>query len=527
MSTNKIKVIDLFSGPGGLGEGFCAFENQHGDLPFKIIASIEKDPSAHKTLLLRAFFRQFESKVPKEYYDFLKGNLGSDPEEFLYSNPKFVTQYAAACEEALNLELGKDNRTITQKITNALGDDECVLIGGPPCQAYSLAGAARNSKNNDYDALKDPRNFLYKEYLKVIAQFQPAIFVMENVKGMLSAKINGESIYENIFGDLKNPCKSVKKRPANGRISHKYKIFSLQLGSDQTNSQNPKDFIVYMERFGIPQKRHRVILVGIREDLVNDVIDLKLENSRSSISVFDVISDLPKCRSGLSKLENTDSNWLNTIKTDLKETVIALSSNEQKEIADVAKVLSENLVLPEWGQGNVFGLKRSGTIENRELRNWYHDRRLGRYICNHETRGHLTADLQRYLFCSIWGKVTEGQTENRTPKSRDFPKHLFPNHKNFESGKFADRFRVQVWDLPATTITCHISKDGHYYIHPDPFQCRSFTVREAARIQTFPDNYFFLGNRTQQYVQVGNAVPPLLASKIASLIYNALCKDEP
>jgi DNA (cytosine-5)-methyltransferase 1 len=235
--------------------------------------------------------------------------------------------------------------------------------------------------------------------------------------------------------------------------------------------------------------------------------------------VFDVISDLPKCRSGLSKLENTDSNWLNTIKSDLEETVKALSNNGQTEIADVAKMFFKDLVSPEQGQGSVFGLKRSGTIEKRELRDWFYDRRLGRYIGNHETRGHLNTDLQRYLFCSIWGKVTQGASENRTPKSRDFPKHLFPNHKNFQSGKFADRFRVQVWDLPATTITCHISKDGHYYIHPDPFQCRSFTVREAARIQTFPDNYFFLGNRTQQYVQVGNAVPPLLASKIASLIY--------
>jgi DNA (cytosine-5)-methyltransferase 1 len=144
-------------------------------------------------------------------------------------------------------------------------------------------------------------------------------------------------------------------------------------------------------------------------------------------------------------------------------------------------------------------------------------------VVNHETRGHIEKDLHRYMFCSTWALVAKkNKWDNPFPKSKDYPDLLKPNHENFSSGKFADRFRVQLSHTPATTVTSHISKDGHYYIHYDPTQCRSFTVREAARIQTFPDNYFFVGTRTQQYVQVGNAVPPFLAQQIAVTLWSIL-----
>jgi DNA (cytosine-5)-methyltransferase 1 len=151
------------------------------------------------------------------------------------------------------------------------------------------------------------------------------------------------------------------------------------------------------------------------------------------------------------------------------------------------------------------------------LANWFFDDKLGEFVTNHESRGHIRADLHRYLFSASFAQV-----HGVAPKADQFPKALWPKHKSFETGRFADRFRVQLARKPGATVTCHISKDGHYYIHYDPTQCRSLTVREAARIQTFPDNYFFAGNRTQQYVQVGNAVPPFLASQLASTVINII-----
>jgi DNA (cytosine-5)-methyltransferase 1 len=154
----------------------------------------------------------------------------------------------------------------------------------------------------------------------------------------------------------------------------------------------------------------------------------------------------------------------------------------------------------------------------KDFKNWLLDDRVGGVI-QHESRSHMPSDLHRYMFASSYAQVV-----NYAPTLRNFPPMLLPDHVNVDADSipFVDRFRVQVKGDPASTVVAHIQKDGHYYIHHDPAQCRSLTVREAARLQTFPDNYFFEGNRTQQYGQVGNAVPPFLARKIARVIFKFL-----
>lgn len=515
---SPIKIIDLFSGPGGLGEGFCALKDKNGNPVFKIATSIEKEKSAHSTLKLRAFYRQFGSNVPKEYFDFMKGKLGKNPNEKLY--PLFPTEHQAADEEALCLALGQDNDKIFSAIEKSIAEEDCILIGGPPCQAYSLAGPARSNKG--YVAEDDHRNFLYKEYLKIIARFQPTVFVMENVKGMLSAKVNNQPIFDSIYRDLKNPSRFAPKNKK--KESKKYKLFSLV--SDNSDNEDlkrdPRDFIIRSENYGIPQKRHRVIILGIREDLADKWNNsLLLKKEKVFVSVGDVLNGLPALRSGLSKIKHhTDEDWISSVSSIENEILPALLNSKEEKHNIIAKEISsiiKGLEAPKAGQGKLFGLKAENiNTGKKSLNNWFHDKKLNGYISNHETRNHIVKDLNRYLFCSSWAICAEREgCSILTPKSNNYIDELTPNHANFKSGKFSDRFRVQARNIPATTITSHISKDGHYFIHPDPKQCRSLTVREAARIQTFPDNYMFLGNRTEQYVQVGNAVPPLLAYQIA------------
>ncbi len=531
-----IKVIDLFAGPGGLGEGFSAFRSPDNKQAFKIAISIEKEASAHRTLLLRSFFRQYDKEdVPEEYYAFLRGELGKNPEDKLYHLPEVKEALEEASHEAQKLTLGEeDPRTVYGKIRNVLGKDECILIGGPPCQAYSLVGRSRNygAKDKEYSATEDHRNFLYLEYLKIISKFQPKIFVMENVKGMLSARIDGELIFESILEDLQDPYKTTGVAPDNGREKHRYKIYSftkisstLDLIDGENKALDPHDYIIRAEEYGIPQARHRVILLGIREDIASGLDDFKrLYSTDDQVTVKQVISDLPKLRSRLSKGEDSVQGWRDSITNIDKKTLSSLSKDKHAP-PEVLEAFSKNLEKiknsPVSTGEDKGGKTRSSFNKKltRDLAEWYKDPLLEKHVINHESRGHIVGDLHRYLYYSTFASVMKV-----SPKATNLPKTLWPNHKNFETGKFSDRFRVQLQGAPGTTVTSHISKDGHYFIHYDPVQCRSLTVREAARIQTFPDNYYFVGNRTQQYVQVGNAVPPFLASKIAEVVYSMLNK---
>src|ERR1700738_3822640 len=196
-----IPVIDLFAGPGGLGEGFSALRGPRGSRVFKIGLSIEKDTLAHRTLLLRSFFRQFDHHtIPDEYYSCVRAEIGL---EDLFK--KYPHEAKLAKKEAICAELGKhDWKEIDDQITAAIGQSrDWVLIGGPPCQAYSLVGRSRMRRKNPRKFRKDKRHLLYREYLRIIAAHRPPVFVMENVKGMLSSKFQRDPIIDKILADLR------------------------------------------------------------------------------------------------------------------------------------------------------------------------------------------------------------------------------------------------------------------------------------------------------------------------------------
>lgn len=500
MGRASYPIIDIFAGPGGLGEGFAS-SISGGEYSFKTLTSIERDPFAHRTLLLRHFFRNFDpNKAPKEYYEYLAGRRQFDDLEQIY--PK---QWAEASNSALKISLGEETHDEVKKIISKKleGHEKWVLVGGPPCQAYSLVGRSRRANDPDFE--QDEKNFLYKEYLKIITDHRPPVFVMENVKGLLSAKINNEPVIQKIIRDLSHPKKAVG-RSDNGL---NYKLYSLSERGEFKEDIDPASFIVKAENYGIPQARHRMFIVGIRSDI--NVIPGVLQK-KSAPTVKNVIGGMPKIRSGLSKGEDSPDRWKALLRKAPESSwsrAISAANIGYSEILN-KHVLSK---LPSQRHSKSY-------TEPEVMKEWYCDDNI-KVLTLHESRSHMESDIYRYLFVSSYSKILEA-----SPKLSDFPDELLPNHKNIEAGKrgkmFADRFRVQLPNRVSTTITSHISKDGHYYIHYDPSQCRSLTVREAARLQTFPDNYHFEGPRTSQYHQVGNAVPPYLAFQIAEVIKDVL-----
>lgn len=493
------------------------------------------EASAHATLRLRAFYRAL----------IRKGEAALGP-YFELCNRKFVPPtteaplphwdkdthlaWEEAWGEALQLTLGEpsDNEKLNEAICrNGISASiPWVLIGGPPCQAYSIVGRARNKGKADYRAEDDHRHFLYKEYLRIIAQYKPSVFVMENVKGILSSRVGEQQIFHSILRDLAAPDAAMGLPQSE---SAGYRIHSLVTDTCFTRHDDPeqidaRDFIVCAEQFGVPQARHRVILLGIREDIClarEEGWRLPQLTPRRSVSVKEAIGTLPRLRSKISRGKDSEKDWKDIVIRHARELAREAERKGQYDLVAELNEVAYNRVLPSGASSMYYPYLKPG-ISSTELNDWYtgkgRAKNLETYL-NHEARSHMESDLRRYVFASSFARA-----KGYTPKGHaDFSlPGLAPAHENWESGKFSDRFRVQLAGGPATTITSHIAKDGHYFIHYDPSQCRSLTVREAARLQTFPDDYFFQGNRTQQYHQVGNAVPPFLAYQIAQCVFTAL-----
>ncbi|MBL7083871.1 MAG: DNA cytosine methyltransferase [Candidatus Aminicenantes bacterium] len=306
----------------------------------------------------------------------------------------------------------------------------------------------------------DERHFLYRHYLEIIGCIQPDIFVYENVPGLFTAKARGEEIFIRMLDDFSSLNPPYEITPPLEQIY-----------------EDPCSYILNSADFHIPQRRKRLILIGYKRSLERKNPRIKeiftrlqkqaLKNGKEGhLTINDAISDLPSLKPG----EGSDG-WFGHYNnsTNLKH----------------------------------YQMKMRGDCPG---------------ILNHRARTHMKSDLERYRFF-----IDHHRNGNRVATLNDLRQErsdLIPNHKHLD--KFIDRFRVQWWSRPSSTITAHICKDGHYYIHPDINQCRSFTVREAARCQSFPDNFKFEGPRTEQFKQVGNAVPPLLAKVIAVYILKEL-----
>lgn len=408
-SSNNLNYIDLFAGAGGLSEGFTA-------AGFTPIAHVEMNPDACNTLKTRAcYYYLKESGNYNIYKDYLLGKITRD------------TLYSSVPDHITNTVI---NKTMSQKNMSELFAEIDVilkkqniktidlLVGGPPCQAYSLVGRAQSS-HMEVPMVEDSRNYLYKLYIKVLKTYSPEMFVFENVPGLLTAS---QGKY------LKNMKKAFKQ----AGYDIEYRILNS-------------------EDFGVLQSRHRVIIIGWKKGTSHFYPDFKIQKNKYLVA--DILDDLPAIQAG------DESN--------------KYRSNKYSSY-----------------------LSRSGIRNKNDVLTW------------HVSRPNIERDRSIYrLVIDTWNK------EKRRLKYTELPSELC-THKNRHA--FLDRFKVVAADMPAShTMMAHISKDGHYFIHPDIKQARSISVREAARIQSFPDNFYFEGSRTSAFIQIGNAVPPLMAKGIA------------
>jgi len=443
-------AIDLFAGCGGISEGFSR-------AGFAIIAQIEMNYSACETLRTRQIFHELQKSNRFDLYrEYVEGTKSQEDIFHEFRHLRKILSHrviqATLSDETIQTTIKKIEAS--KKYHNAPKIN--VILGGPPCQPYSIINRARIQKNGD--ALG--RNYLYEHYLSLMRHFRPDVFVYENVPGLFSVRDGGQRIFEKLLDDFKN-------------LNPAYEIIPpLHLVS-----KDPHSYILNSVNFGVPQSRKRLILIGYRKDLeqknskIKEIFEKFRENRLKPdeyLTVKDAISDLPQLKPG----EGNDK-FFESYRTENK------LSDYQKKI-----------------------------------------RSQSPGVLNHKARTHMPSDLDRYRF------FIQSWIENTKPANmRDLLEQwraFRPDHEN--QNDFIDRFKVQWWTKPASTITAHLSKDGHYFIHPDVNQCRSFTVREAARCQSFPDNFFFEGPRTEQFKQVGNAVPPLLAEAIGKEIKKELEK---
>ena len=393
----SINYIDLFAGAGGLSEGFIR-------AGFNPIAHVEMNKDACDTIRTRTAYHWLkENKKIKIYHNYLN-SVNKNKEDFWRNIPEHLIN------SVINKEISEKN---LPKIFNIIdkeldGGKVDLVIGGPPCQAYSIVGRARK------DMESDPRNHLYKHYVKFLEKYQPNMFVFENVPGILSAK-NGEYL-KKIFVAVKNAGYEVAIPPK--------------------SYLNAKDF-------GVLQNRKRVIIIGWKKEL--NLIYPKFEISENCFQISkDLFSDLKPLKNGQGSIGAVEY---------VKQTTEYL---KQSQIRSELEFVTQHIVRP-----------------------------------NNEN------DLEIYQIA-----VTEWNNGKRLNYAK-LPKRLI-KHSNIDS--FVNRFQVVNGKGISHTIVAHIAMDGHYYIHPDKKQNRSISVREAARIQSFPDDYFFEGSRTATFKQIGNAV---------------------
>ena len=227
-SASSYPLIDLFAGPGGLGEGFASVQGERDERRFRSAISIEKDEIAHQTLQLRHFFHAFkEGEAPDAYYDYLHGAI---TKEELFC--KYKQEAKEAEKSARKITLGEHCHSDVRKLicSKLNGHRKWVLVGGPPCQAYSLVGRSRMMGAPGFE--KDERHRLYREYLRVLYDHHPPVFVMENVKGLLSATVRGKSTINQIISDLKNPGRAL----GNGK-DPEYRLYDLTSGASAAEGE--------------------------------------------------------------------------------------------------------------------------------------------------------------------------------------------------------------------------------------------------------------------------------------------------